>query len=501
MYLLGIDIGTSSCKAVLFRYDGTEAASVTEDYKVYYPSPDSAEQDPREWYGAVCAAVKKIVNGSDGGKKIDARDIAGVGIDGQSWSCILTDRDGNALANTPIWFDRRSQAECDYFEREIGSDAIFNLCGNPVQPTYTSPKALRFKRNAPELYNKTYKILQSNSYIVCKLTGEFTQDKSQGYGHFFYDIKKSAYDIPTARSMGLDPSMYPDIRDCHEIVGKVTAAASRETGLIEGTPVVAGGLDAAAGTLGAGVYDIGQTQEMSGTSGGMSICMPDARSHKSLILCSHVVKGKYLLQGGTSGGGGSMKWFSEEFGASFTDGGDRNVFAAIDEDAEQSPVGSKGVIFLPYMAGERSPLWDSHAKGVFFGLSYDTKKGEIARSVMEGTAFSLRHCLDTAKSAGAECDTLYPSGGASKSRIWMQIKADVTGKTFAVPHTPSATSLGAAMLAGIGVGVYSSFEDAAKKCVTITKVYTPNTETKEIYDRQYEKYLSIYENTKELMRQ
>jgi len=501
MYLLGIDIGTSSCKAVLFRYDGSEAASVTEDYKVYYPSADSAEQDPNEWYAAVCKAVRKIIDGDSKNKKIDARDIAGIGIDGQSWSCILTDRDGNALAKTPIWFDRRSQDECDFLEKEIGSDNIFNFCGNPVQPTYTTPKALWFKRNAPDLYNKTYKILQSNSYIVCKFTREFTQDKSQGYGHFFYDIKKGTYDITTAISMGLDPNMYPDIRDCHEIVGKITAQASRETGLIEGTPVVAGGLDAAAGTLGAGVYDVGQTQEMSGTSGGMSICMPEVKSHKSLILCSHVVKGKYLLQGGTSGGGGSMKWFAEEFGGAFMNDASKNVFAEIDEEAEKSPVGSKGVIFLPYMAGERSPIWDSNAKGVFFGMSYDTKKGEIARSVMEGAAFSLRHCLDTAKSVGADSDMLYPSGGASKSGIWMQIKADVTDKTFAVPHTPSATSLGAAMLAGIGVGVYSDFEDAAKKCVKITKEYTPNAENKDTYDKLYKKYLAIYDNTKELMRQ
>lgn len=496
MYLLGIDIGTSSCKAVLFGYDGSEVSSVTEDYKVYYPMENYAEQNPDEWYSAVCRAVKKII--SDG--NIKPSDISAVGVDGQSWSCVMTDKNGNPLANSPIWFDRRSSDECEYLDKLIGADNIFNLCGNPVQPTYTTPKVLWFKKNYPELYRNTYKILQSNSYIVYKLTGEFTQDKSQGYGHFFYDIRSQGYDKSMADSMGMDMSMFPDIYDCHEVVGKITSSASSETGLAEGTPVVAGGLDAAAGTLGAGVFDEGQAQEMSGTSGGMSICMSDVKIHKALISCSHVVSGMHLLQGGTSGGGGSMKWFSEEFGKSFISGDTKSTLASIDCEAEKSPVGSKGVIFLPYMAGERSPIWDSHAKGMFFGLSYDTGKAEMARSVMEGAAFSLRHCLETAESIGAESDILYPSGGGTKSAVWMQIKADITGKTFVVPHTSSATSLGAAMLAGIGTGIYSGFEDAVKKCVTFTKTYTPNRETKEIYDRLYKKYLSLYENTKELMR-
>lgn len=498
MYLLGIDIGTSSCKAVLFRTNGSEVFSVTENYSVYYPHENYAEQDPNEWYAAVCAAVKKII--SDG--NINPHNISAVGVDGQSWSCIMTGKNGDVLANSPIWFDRRAADECEHLDRIIGSDNIFNLCGNPMQPTYTTPKVLWFKKNHPELYRNTYKILQSNSYIVYKLTGMFTQDKSQGYGHFFYDIRNNRYDKAMADSMGIDLSMFPDIYSCHEIVGKITSSASAETGLIAGTPVVAGGLDAAAGTLGVGVYLSGQTQEMSGTSGGMSICLSEVKAHKSLITCSHVIDGMNLLQGGTSGGGGSMKWFSEEFGRAFISTGDdeKSILREIDAHASKSAAGSKGVIFLPYMAGERSPIWDSNAKGMFFGLSYDTGKAEMARAVMEGVAFSLKHCLNTAEAAGAKCEILYPSGGAVKSDIWMQIKADITGKSFVVPHTSSATSLGAVMLAGIGVGIYRDAGDAVNQSVTFKKTYLPNSENAETYEKLYKKYLRLYENTKELMR-
>lgn len=493
MYLLGIDIGTSACKAAAFTRDGTEAASAVEPYSVVYPAEGYAEQDAREWYAAVCRAVRAVA------EKVGAGNIAGVGVDGQSWSCILCGADGEPLAPTPIWFDRRAAAQCERIKQAVGEDILFSVCGNPAQPSYTTPKELWFRENAPDLYKRTYKILQSNSFIVMKLTGEYTSDVSQGYGCFFFDMAKKRFDADIAREIGCDLSLYPDLRDSFEVVGRVTQAAARETGLVAGTPVVAGGLDAACGTLGVGVYRDGQTQEQSGTSGGMSICTEKCAPHKKLILGVHVTGGSYLLQGGTTGGGGSMKWFAEQFGASFAgDDGDRSVFSKIDDEAATAAPGSDGVVFLPYMAGERSPIWDARAKAVWFGLSYSVGRAQMARALMEGVAYSLRHNLDTAREAGASPDVLYPAGGGANSRVWTQIKADVTGLPFAVPNPGSAATLGAAMLAGVGVGVWNSFGDAVRDTVRISRTQNPDPSARDAYDRGYGKYLALYESVKNL---
>lgn len=490
MVLLGIDIGTSACKVAAFYPDGTVAAQSTKAYKVYYPRPGWAEQDPDEWYKAVCEAIREILN------IIPAEDIAGIGVDGQSWSCIPVDKNKNALARTPIWLDTRAQEECKVLCDTIGEDKIFSVCKNPVQANYTTPKALWFKHNCPDVYNNAVSFLQCNSFIVYRLTDILSQDASQGYGHFFYDMAKGTYDEDLCRETGLDISKYPKIFQCCDIVGKVTEKASAETGLKAGTPVAAGGLDAACGTLGAGVINPGQTQEQGGQAGGMSICCDEPTGHKSLILGNHVVPGRWLLQGGTTGGGGVMKWFSEQFGSSF---GKDNILKNIDGAAAEISPGSDGLVFLPYMSGERSPIWNPNAKGVFFGLSFDKTRAHTARSVMEGVAFSLRHNLDTAYSAGASVGRLYAMGGSANSRVWTQIKSDITGLPIDVPGSDTATTLGAAILAGVGTGVYTDFSDAVSKTIKIRRTHLPNANTKAVYDKNYQTYLKLYESLKELM--
>ncbi len=359
MYLLGIDIGTSSCKAAVFDLDGHEIASADGKYNVYYGENGAAEQDVNEWYAAVCGMLREITN------KVGAKNIAGVGIDGISWTSIMLDSAGEALCRTPIWFDTRAVSECEDLKTIFGEDKLFELCGNPITPTYTTPKFLWFKKNAPEIYKETWVILQSNSYIAYRLTGVYSHDYSQGYGHFFFDMKNRCYNTDLIREMGLEPSHYANLCNSSDIIGYVSKKAAEETGLLAGTPVAAGGLDAACGTLGTGVYKPGQTQEQSGTAGGMSICVSKALAHRSLILGAHVVNDVYLLQGGTSGGGGVMQWFADNYGTSFKTGDEKSVLAAIDHEAEKIAAGCDGVIFLPYMAGERSPLWNPDAVGVY----------------------------------------------------------------------------------------------------------------------------------------
>ena len=485
--LLGIDIGTSACKVAVFDEDGTVLAQANKDYRVYYPESGWAEQDPEEWWSAICEGIKEIL----ADKKVSADEICGIGVDGQSWSAIPVDRDGNVLDRTPIWMDTRARDICDRIKRESLAEEIFETAGNDFLPSYTTPKMLWFKEERPEVFQNTYKFLQSNSYIVYKLTDQMSQDFSQGYGIHFFDMNRLTYREELANRLGLSQELVPTLCGCDEVVGEVSEKAAKLTGLKAGTPVVAGGLDAACGTLGAGVYQVGQTQEQGGQAGGMSICTDRALAHKKLILGTHVVPGLWLLQGGTVGGGGTLKWFRQELGQGMS-------FDELTGEAEKVPAGSEGVLFLPYMAGERSPIWNPDAKGVFYGLSYDKTRGHMIRAVLEGVAFSLEHNLRTAKETGAEAGVLNAMGGAANSLLWTQIKADVTGKIIQVPASDTATTLGAALLAGVGCGIYKDYDEAVRRTIKITRVQEPDAEQHEIYKGAMERYLKLSEKMQEI---
>ena len=492
-YLMGIDLGTSSCKVSVFERDGKVVVSGSGEYPVYYPQEGWAEQDPNEWWDAICKTIQLCLQKGH----VDPSAIVGIGIDGQGWSAIPVDQDGNILANTPIWMDTRAQDICDELNEKIGMDRIFEVAGNALQPSYTTAKILWFQRNKPEIYSKIDKILQSNGYIAYKMTGEFSQDLSQGYGLHCFDMRTGTWDQKMCEELGIPFHFLPPLVACHSIVGSIHEQAAKETGLSVGTPVVAGGLDAACGTLGAGVIHAGETQEQGGQAGGMSICLDQYEADPRLILGYHVVPDKWLLQGGTTGGGGVMRWLNRELGAEH----ETCSLALFNELAEEVPAGSDGLVFLPYMAGERSPIWDSNAKGVYFGLDFQKSKGHLIRAAMEGVAYSLHHNLEVAKEVGVKVDVLRSMGGSANSHLWTQIKSDVTGLPIIVSSSDTATTLGAAILAGVGVGIYDSFEEAVALTVTQQREHTSNVEHSLIYNRNYDTYLKLYDNLKHLMQE
>ncbi|NCC44937.1 MAG: carbohydrate kinase, partial [Clostridia bacterium] len=465
---------------------------------VYYPKPGWAEQDPREWWDAVCKAIKETLMQGN----IDPQEIAGIGIDGQSWSAIAIDKEGEVLTNTPIWMDTRTQDICDRLTEKIGKEKIFQLAGNSLQPSYTTAKIVWYRENLPEVYKKIDKILQSNSYIAFMLTGQISQDLSQGYGLHCFDMRTGTWDEKMCEELEIPRHCLPDIVSSDTIVGRVTAKAAFQTGLLEGIPVVAGGLDAACGTLGAGVLHDGETQEQGGQAGGMSICMDTFESDPNLILGFHVIPDKWLLQGGTVGGGGVMRWFEREF-ADYERSREgvcgKSSLVQLNEIAEEIAPGSEGVVFLPYMAGERSPIWNPDAKGVFYGLDFSKTKGHMVRSCMEGVAYALRHNLEVAEHAGAKAEVLRAMGGSANSLLWTQIKADITGKPIIVPSSDTATTLGAAMLAGVAVGMYKDYEEAVALTVKETRRHVPNIDNKKVYDKNYRTYLTLYHSLEYLM--
>lgn len=494
--LLGIDIGTSSCKIDAFDSNGNSIMHESHTYKIHKPHMNWAEQDPEDWWLAVCSLLKKMTAFLYG----KGHTIVGIGIDGQGWSMVPIDKMGTVLHNSPIWMDHRAQDICTRFKQEIGEDNIFAISGNPMEPTYSLPKLLWLKEHKPEIYEKTDKVLQASSYIVYKLTQSITQDISQGYALQCFDIKNGKWHDDLIKAFGISRSYLPEIVNSDEIVGHITQDASVRTGLKTGIPVVAGGLDAACGTLGVGVFQHGDVQEQGGQAEGMSICLDSCIADPKLILGFHVVPGKWLLQGGTVGGGGVHDWvknnicLSDEHITS-----NDNIYQQMDSLAQTIPPGSDGVVFLPYMAGERSPIWDPYAKAVYYGLDYSKTKGHLIRATQEAVAFSLKHNLDHAERSGAKVDILYAMGGSANSSFWTQMKADITGKKIIVSASDSATTLGAAILAGIAIGMYKNYNDAKNQTFKVQKEYIPNKEHYSDYEKSYVKYLQLYKTLNKFM--
>lgn len=489
-FLLGIDIGTSACKAAVFTPEGILRGSASADYRVSYPRPGWAEQDPRDWWNGACVATIAALQNAG----ISGAEIAAVGVDGVSWSAIPVDVNGRELGTTPLWMDTRAADLCRRLLREkVEEKRLFQCSCNSLRPGFSLPKILFLKEYQPDLYAKTRYFLQCNSYIVMKLTGVMSMDRSQAYGFACWNPRNSTFDEQLCQEMGFDSESVPPLYECTQVVGTVTAAAAAETGLQRGTPVVAGGLDAACATLGAGVVYPGQTQEQGGQAGGMSICLETVQGDPRLIFGCHVVPDRYLLQGGTVGGGGVMRWLSQEIFPELS-------LMEMDRLAEETPPGAEGLLFLPYLAGERSPLWNEQAQGTFFGFSYQKDRRHLIRAAMEGVCLSLRHNLAVAEEAGVFAGTLRATGGAARSAFWTQLKADITGHTVEVAAAEDATAKGAALLAGMGIGLYHSLEEAVST-IEVVKTYEPRKEYKDCYQQSFERYLQLVGALQPLMKE
>ena len=495
-YLLALDVGTSGLKALLLHMETGAHAAVQAAYPVNVPNPGWAEQDARLWWRGVCDAVPALLKKAGA----SAEDIAAIGVDGVSWTPVCLDEREQVLFPAPLWYDTRAQAQCERLSQTPLAEACRAGSGNPLQPYYTLPKLLWMREHAPREYRRIRRVLTSNGYIVHRLTGAWTHDHCQAYGWGFYRMERDAWDEQLAEALGVDLAWLPPLCPCTQVAGEVTEKAARESGLRAGTPVVAGGLDAACGALGAGVIAAGDIHEQSGSAGGMSLCLDRFTPARGMIFSRHVVPGQYLLQGGTVGGGGLIRWLEED--VLYPDGAREDSRARVEEmmaAAAVSSPGAGGCVFLPYLAGERSPLWNPRAKGVFFGLDYGKNRGDLVRAVMEGAAFALRHNLEAAGDAVASGSVMRAVGGAAENGLWMQIKADVTGHPICPVANGDATAVGCAMLAGVGCGALKSFEEAVGRYVSLGPAFQPQEENRPVYDALYGRYRAVYDGLKHLM--
>jgi xylulokinase len=489
--LLGIDIGTTNAKAALFATSGTLLGEEQQEYDTAYPQPGWAEQAAGNWWEATVAIVRRLLDTT----RVEPKDVAAIAVSSQAPTVLPVDTQGKALRPALIWMDRRSEAQCTRLRQTVDIERILALNGNRIDPYFGVPKIAWLLENEPDVVRRTHFFLQANGYVNFKLTAQFTIDRSHASLFQCFDMALGDWSDELCSMMGVPREKLPPVVSCTDVIGKVGAEAAQATGLLEGTPVVAGMVDGVAAALEAGVVTPGEAVEMTGTSTVLLVCVDEPPHQPDLIALAHAIPGFYLLVGAMVSTGAALRWFRDELGAAevqTAESTSRDVFEIISEEAGQAAPGAGGLLFLPYMMGERSPIWNSDARGVVFGLSLATSRAQIIRALMEGAAFGLRHNVDVAEKTGVQIEILQSVGGGSRSAVWSQIKADVLGRPIAVPGMSMGAPLGDALLAGTGIGVYTDLVSAARLFDPPLTLYQPGKGTSAHYDTLYLLYRQLY---------
>ena len=487
-YLIGVDLGTSGTKTVLFAEDGTVAASCTIEYPLYQPQNGWAEQDPLDWWNAVCGTTKAVVAKAG----ISASEIKGVGLSGQMHGLVMLDKSGNVLRKSIIWCDQRTAKECEEITQKVGAGNLIKITANPALTGFTASKIMWVKNNEPEIYEKCAHILLPKDFIRYKLTGEFATEVSDASGLQLLDVPNRKWSDQVLDALQIDKSLLGKVYESPEITGKVTKAASDLTGLAEGTAVVGGAGDNAAAAVGTGTVQDGRAFTTIGTSGVVfahtSKLSIDPKGRVHTFCCA--VPGAWHVMGVTQGAGLSLKWFRDNFCHEemiAAAGMKKDPYFLMDKQAEQIPIGSDRLLYLPYLMGERTPHLDPNCRGVFFGLSAMHTRQHLLRAVMEGVTFSQRDSVEVLREMGVSINEMLACGGGS-SPLWRQMLADVYDCPVKTVVSKEGPALGVAILAGAGTGVYSSVQDG---CAAVIKTNPPQNPISQ-NSAEYEKFYNIY---------
>ncbi|MCM3362095.1 FGGY-family carbohydrate kinase [Niallia sp. MER TA 168] len=495
-YLLGTDIGTSGTKTILMDTDGNLIAQDLQEYDVLTPKPLWAEQWPDVWLEATKASIKNTVQKAG----IPPEKIRGIAISGlYGGSGIPLDENMEPVRPCMIWMDRRAEAESNWVLEHIGKEKLLEITHNGADPYYGYTKILWMKNNEPENWLKTKLFLPPNDYVIFKLTGEVAIDySSAGNIGGIFDMNNRTWSKGMMDAMGIPTSLMPEkIVESTDIVGGLTKAAAAELGLSEGMPVIASGIDCGAANIGLGVLESGIYAAAIGTSMCAALISDKPVKGKDLIVWPYLYDAKrlsYYFAGGATAGA-IVKWFRRtmcEYELEVEKAGGKNAYDVLNEQAANISVGSDGLIVLPYFMGERSPIWDSDAKGTIVGLSLAHTKAHIYRAFLEAVAFSLRDAMEaTGEDLG---EYILLAGGVTKSKLWRQIFADVTGYPVVCPIHDVEANMGDVMLAGIGTGLLSYEE--VKKWQVLDEKIMPNKENHQKYNEFYHVYKSIYKHLK-----
>lgn len=489
--LLGIDVGTTAAKAALFSLDGRVQAVGQAEYPLYHVQPGWVEQDARDWWRAVCAAVRAALAQIEDGRNR----VLGVAVSAQAPTLLPLDRRGEPLRRALIWMDRRADREAERLNAQFGADHAYAVTGNRADSFYVAPKLLWLRQHAPDIVAQTHQFMQINGYVAYRLTGAYSLDPVHAALLQLRDFRAGEWSATLCEACGVRPEQFPPILPGHTVLGEVTPDAAEATGLRPGTPVMAGTVDGAAAALEAGAVEAGIAAEMTGTSTVVLMPHDHAITDPSLIAMPHAAPDLHLLLGATVSSGASLRWFRDQLGALEVQQAAQtgvDAFDVLTEQAVDIPAGSGGVVFLPYMMGERSPLWHSEARGVFFGLSLATPRGALTRAILEGTSFALRHNVEVAQAAGMTVHEIRSVGGGARSALWCQIKADVLGIPIALPEAPVGAPFGDALLVGLGLGLFPDLRTAARDLVRVRTRYEPDAARHALYTELYGLFRDLY---------
>lgn len=502
-YFLGIDSGTSGVKAIVVGEDGSSAGVGYQELDVITEKPLWAEQDPSDWWAACKKAVKEAVHSSGVGKQ-----IFGIGVTGQMLGSALLDKNNEIVGNCIIWLDQRAIEEVDWIIDKAGWDFLLEKTSNIPLTGYWAPKLMWIKKNQPRLFDKIAQVIFPKDFIKFKLTGEISLEVTDASGSYLFDVANRCWSDEMFDLCNLPRHIVSDnVIESQDVAGYLKKDVAEELGLMANIPVVGGAGDQPACGLGSGVYKEGIVSATIGTSGVVYAAankpIPDVNQAAALSFC-HSVPETWCLFGCTLAAGGSFKWLRDTFFADERDSMKENgedVYTLMTELASKAEIGSEGLIFLPYLNGERTPYPDPYAKGVFFGLSYRHGLNEISRSVMEGVTFSLRDTIRLLREADVTVSEVRASGGGAKSKLWLQMQADIYNANIVTTNISETGCVGAAMLAAIGAGHFKNAEEACSRIIKPVSITEPQKDNVSRYEDFYQTYRSLYPTLKKTFAQ
>ncbi|MFD2671860.1 xylulokinase [Marinicrinis sediminis] len=490
-YLIAHDIGTSGNKATLYTTDGELVKSCVEDYPTRYFNRNWAEQNPEHWWRAVCISTQQLLQG------IDPNHVIGISFSGQMMGCVCVDVNGTPLRDAIIWADQRAEHQEQAIRHSMDESSFYTITGHRISSSYSIEKLMWLKEHEPDVYQNTYKMLNAKDYIVFKLTGEMVTDYSDASGTNAFDLHTFQWSEEILKAAGIDESKLPELKESTYVVGTVTSEAARETGLSARTSVVCGAGDGICAAVGAGSVADGITYNYIGSSSwiGLTSSKPILDSEMRTFNWAHSIKGKISPCGTMQSAGGSYQWLVNEMCKFETNEALRSgidKYELVNRQIEQSPTGARGILYLPYLMGERSPRWNPDAKGAFIGLRMEHTRQDVYRSVLEGVTLNLNVILGVFRQY-LDIQQMTVIGGAAQGNAWRQIMADIYNIEIVKPkNLMEATSMGAAVIAGVGVGALDNF-DAIHQFIEIETIQRPVDQHHQIYQKMMPIFEEAYQ--------
>lgn len=499
MNLIGIDIGTTGAKSVLINERGKVLASDFQEYPLSLPQPGWAEQDPEHWVQATITSVRNLLAKS----RVQPGSIAGLALSGQMHGLVCLDKTGAVLRPAILWCDTRTTAECKRIEQQVGGRAkLIQLASNPALEGFTLPKLIWVQRNQPALFKRIATVLLPKDYVRYRLTGALGMDISDAAGTLMLDVKNKQWSAPILKALKINPSVLPSLGESPEIAGYITTEAAGHSGLPEGLPVAFGGADNTCAAVGNGVIKEGIVAVSIGTSG--TVIAPTRQPVRDKLgrahTFNHSVPGLWYVMGVMQAAGLSLKWLRDNFGAlerAMAEDTGTDAYDFLAARVANIPPGSEGLLWLPYLNGERTPHLDANARGVLFGISPRHTKAHVVRAIMEGVVFGLRDSLEIIRGLGIPVKEIRLTGGGAKSAVWRQMQADIFGQPVVTINVEEGPAFGAAIVAGVGTRVFKSFDDATKQIIKVGREIRPIPANVAKYEKQYVLFKHLYASLKD----